>query len=1049
MHLVSFRTPGNTFLSVNSASRLVAIATVTMPDQSTEFIVENLTRPGSDRYAVGDHLEIRSMVNNHIWRMATPPQSSGRSVVPIAVDRTTGAWSRSLSEVVVVATSTVDADGHFRVRLNSRYPSMLLAAGGGGGGIDPEVIFRDGFELQSLGGLIIGADGVVAADSGAVGTSPELSVVPHRLRAMLRAANGLCLTMNNDGRLVTVAGDLGRLQEFTLVTQLDANKPRLMHGDVFRLRAPNGQNCHFPASGAAAGAGTTAGLMLQMLRLAGEGEVQDGDRVAIIGYEFAPEPDREPYRLTFEPVTDGRSGRVVLRRGVLAPGSTFTVEFSRTLRLFWNGTLGDNAMDMGEAAGGGYGLVRAQIRALLAPRAGTVPLRSFWHAGRGDTMTTATLQGETAAAAVAPPYEFQRMLGFVFGDSQPGTVPLKQYWNGARGDHFLAATELDERSASDAGYNFAWIEGHAPLAPSPMLTVVPGVLDPRIGGIAGSLVPGGFPGTGPVLPPATPRPVKALVLSGGGAKGCFEAGAVQTLWANGYRPDFICGVSVGAINASYLALGHDAAADELVAQWREFSSAPGRIFREDHYLNVISQLAGRVGGRAADALIATAGGATFGAALGGLIGFFAGKEASGLDGATVRLINFMLTMTHAMHSMEPLRQLLRRTFTPDYFRRLRESRVGLHVGITDMKTGQYLTVSGPRPDWTDPQIADCGSVFVEPDHQLGETWLSRPVFGFPYAMPLVDAVYASSALPAYMEPLQVNLAASRRINTPAGSFTRLSAGLPTGLAGLLAATRAGSDRGANYLEGLDWAAVEHAIDGLLGAFPTAALRNNVPMARSARDGQRGLQSQTHLFFDGGLRDTLPIRTALRLGATEITVITGDQLQRAQRTYPLPKKLDPALACGVLDLLGGAFFEGTDLGATPLAQHVLGLLGMWFNEASRSDLLLALGQVDQLSTMRRATERMDAGNGRVFRDTWRADENRRISERYRNLGAATPIGGNAARAHAFGEPFASAGATIRLIGPDREIIGPLAFEDREAIEDGIEFGRDRALTPVIL
>ena len=49
----------------------------------------------------------------------------------------------------------------------------------------------------------------------------------------------------------------------------------------------------------------------------------------------------------------------------------------------------------------------------------------------------------------------------------------------------------------------------------------------------------------------------AIVLSGGGAKGDFEVGAVRCIYDRGIRPDIICGVSVGAINAVKLAEGEN------------------------------------------------------------------------------------------------------------------------------------------------------------------------------------------------------------------------------------------------------------------------------------------------------------------------------------------------------------------------------------------------------------------------------------------------------------------------------------------------------------
>src|SRR4029077_14437432 len=74
------------------------------------------------------------------------------------------------------------------------------------------------------------------------------------------------------------------------------------------------------------------------------------------------------------------------------------------------------------------------------------------------------------------------------------------------------------------------------------------------------------------IPAPEAKPRRALVLSGGGSKGAFEVGVLQRLMGDQQLEDeLLCGTSVGAINAAYLAqtpLGQprDAVA-ELRALW--------------------------------------------------------------------------------------------------------------------------------------------------------------------------------------------------------------------------------------------------------------------------------------------------------------------------------------------------------------------------------------------------------------------------------------------------------------------------------------------------
>ena len=52
---------------------------------------------------------------------------------------------------------------------------------------------------------------------------------------------------------------------------------------------------------------------------------------------------------------------------------------------------------------------------------------------------------------------------------------------------------------------------------------------------------------------STPSPLRALVLGGGSLKGAFQVGAVMALFESGFVPDQLYGISVGSLNATFIA----------------------------------------------------------------------------------------------------------------------------------------------------------------------------------------------------------------------------------------------------------------------------------------------------------------------------------------------------------------------------------------------------------------------------------------------------------------------------------------------------------------
>jgi len=68
---------------------------------------------------------------------------------------------------------------------------------------------------------------------------------------------------------------------------------------------------------------------------------------------------------------------------------------------------------------------------------------------------------------------------------------------------------------------------------------------------------------------------RALVLSGGGARGAFQVGVMKYLNEINWTPDLICGTSVGAINA--VAIGSGMSLDRITRLWQTYRRK--RMFR--------------------------------------------------------------------------------------------------------------------------------------------------------------------------------------------------------------------------------------------------------------------------------------------------------------------------------------------------------------------------------------------------------------------------------------------------------------------------------------
>ncbi len=60
---------------------------------------------------------------------------------------------------------------------------------------------------------------------------------------------------------------------------------------------------------------------------------------------------------------------------------------------------------------------------------------------------------------------------------------------------------------------------------------------------------------------------RALVLSGGGGRGAYQAGVWRRLQEIGWKPDMVCGTSIGSVNGALIGSGYDA--DKLEDFWQK------------------------------------------------------------------------------------------------------------------------------------------------------------------------------------------------------------------------------------------------------------------------------------------------------------------------------------------------------------------------------------------------------------------------------------------------------------------------------------------------
>jgi len=472
---------------------------------------------------------------------------------------------------------------------------------------------------------------------------------------------------------------------------------------------------------------------------------------------------------------------------------------------------------------------------------------------------------------------------------------------------------------------------------------------------------------------------KALVLSGGGALGAFQAGAIKRLYESGYEPDLICGISVGALNAVKLAEGDTSGqgpAARLEELWNRLADGALPVLREwagvQGVERRIRSLMERhvVGITAAGTLVPP----PFD------IGAIAGPAAA-LPGRVMADAIHEASRVHALHSLgggQPdgyrgLLDLIGEHTRPDL---IAQSGIKLRIGSVDLETGSLWMATEPRqvmlpePDGGRVPAWRC-QLEREPDlsRHLTDPRRTRHI-------DLAWATYASAAMPVFFPPVEAF----------ENSF------------------------GPNESE------------------ISCRISPDFMASMAQQDGGPSAPNPWKHLFDGGLADIVPIRTAMRLGYRDITVIGASPLHKSEWRMRAPTADEPLTA--------------------PILQYLMAFIGTWGANVARSDMNLALAHNEFLGWLYRLETQLSSELSQQVRTAFEAYWGERRHHWANVLGSTSWLGGSIAdggkrKGFDYGRPFADEGCQISVVAPrDPLPVDVLGFTDAANLRLTMARGYDR-------
>jgi predicted acylesterase/phospholipase RssA len=236
--------------------------------------------------------------------------------------------------------------------------------------------------------------------------------------------------------------------------------------------------------------------------------------------------------------------------------------------------------------------------------------------------------------------------------------------------------------------------------------------------------------------------LSAVVLSGGGAEGDFELGAVQCMYGMGISPDILTGTSVGSINATKLAEG-DAALAGLSRIWYGLNSTSDFMQAEPWF----TTLSGDVQQLFSLSLTTVIADLVF--TLTNPFAFVINADSIGVDIAHLIDAVNEAQVSRSIYNIDPVMGLVRTNISPDLVRSsgkiLRLAMVSLDSGDTRYVDEQGTFIDGQGgdpPDLFTAIQASCSIPAIYPAVSFGgQTYIDG---GVRHVLPIAAAVDAGA-----------------------------------------------------------------------------------------------------------------------------------------------------------------------------------------------------------------------------------------------------------------------------------------------------------------